>query len=97
MLFEVNGTRTTVTITTVVEKFEECEVELGKAKVREYTDCPSSEDGDPTAWYAHAASALEYGAPHKIDCEDFGTREVISTETTVKQEWDRDIALDHIG
>jgi len=49
MLFEINGTRTTVTITTVVEKFEECEVELGKAKVREYTDCPSSEDGDPTA------------------------------------------------
>ncbi len=69
MNFDISGTRTTVTTTTVVEKFEDCTVELGKAKIREYTQCPcpSSEDGDPSVWYDYAEEAMKLGVPHKID------------------------------
>jgi len=87
MDFDISGTRTTVTTTTVVEKFEDCTVELGKAKVREYTECPSSEDGDPSVWYGYAEEAMELGVPHKID-KEYGTVRVVETTTKVTYEWD---------
>ena len=66
MDFIVNGTRTTIKITKVVEKIEDGEVTLGKQTVREATGCPSSEDGDSSAWYDYAAEALDQGAQHKL-------------------------------
>ena len=91
MDFTVNGTRTTITIVTVVEKIEEGEVILGKQTVREATGCPSSEDGDPSVWYDYAAEALERGAKHKLQG---GTTTVISDTTEIKTSWDRDLKVD---
>jgi hypothetical protein len=91
MDFTVNGTRTTITITKVVEKIEEGEVTLGKQTVREATGCPSSEDGDSSVWYDYAAEALEQGARHKLKN---GTRTVISDTTNVEVRWGRDLEVD---
>ena len=91
MDFTVNGTRTTITITKVVEKIEEGEVTLGKQTVREATGCPSSEDGDASVWYDYAAEALEQGARHKLKN---GTRTVISDTTNVEVRWGRDLEVD---
>lgn len=91
MDFTVNGTRTTITITKVVEKIEDGEVTLGKQTVREATGCPSSEDGDSSVWYDYAAEALESGAKHKLQG---GTTTVISDTTEIKTSWDRDLDVD---
>jgi len=90
MDFDITGTRTTVTTITVVEKFEDCTLEIGKAQVRKYTDAPASQDGDPSVWYDYAEEAVLNGAPHKIDVED-GTKEVISTTKEVAYEWEWDV------
>ena len=92
MDFTVNGTRTTITITKVVEKIEDGEVTLGKQTVREATGCPSSEDGDPSVWYDYAAEALDNGARHKLQG---GTKTVISDTTEIRTSWDRDLDVDH--
>ena len=92
MDFTVNGTRTTITITKVVEKIEEGEVTLGKQTVREATGCPSSEDGDSSVWYDYAAEALEQGARHKLQG---GTTTVISDTTEIRTSWDSDLDVDH--
>jgi len=91
MDFTVNGTRTTITITKVVEKIEEGEVTLGKQTVLEATGCPSSEDGDSSVWYDYAAEALDQGARHKLKN---GTRTVISDTTDVVVRWGRDLEVD---
>jgi hypothetical protein len=91
MDFTVSGTRTTITITKVVEKIEEGEVTLGKQTVREATGCPSSEDGDSSVWYDYAAEALESGAQHKLKN---GTKTVISDTTDVEVRWGRDLEVD---
>ena len=91
MDFTVNGTRTTITITKVVEKVEEGEVTLGKQTVLEATGCPSSEDGDSSVWYDYAAEALEQGARHKLKG---GTTTVISDTTDVVVRWGRDLDVD---
>jgi hypothetical protein len=91
MDFTVNGTRTTITITKVVEKIEDGEVTLGKQTVREATGCPSSEDGDSSVWYDYAAEALESGAQHKLKN---GTKTVISDTTDVEVRWGRDLEVD---
>ena len=91
MDFTVNGTRTTITITKVVEKIEEGEVTLGKQTVLEATGCPSSEDGDSSIWYDYAAEALESGAQHKLKN---GTKTVISDTTDVEVRWGRDLEVD---
>jgi hypothetical protein len=91
--FDISGTRITVTTITVVEKFDECILEIGKAKVREYTEAPASQDGDPSAWYEYAEEAVLNGAPHKIDTECVGTKEVISTEKKVMYHWDNDLEI----
>ena len=91
MDFTVNGTRTTITITKVVEKIEDGEVTLGKQTVREATGCPSSEDGDSSVWYDYAAEALDQGARHKLKN---GTRTVISDTTDVVVRWGRDLEVD---
>ena len=91
MDFTVNGTRTTITITKVVEKIEDGEVTLGKQTVREATGCPSSEDGDPSVWYDYAAEALEQGARHKLQG---GTTTVISDKTEIRTSWDSDLDVD---
>tara|TARA_R100000808_G_C2136415_1_gene144705 strand:- start:535 stop:831 length:297 start_codon:yes stop_codon:yes gene_type:complete len=92
--FDISGTRTTVTTITVVEKFDDCcTLEIGKKKVREYTDAPASEDGDTSVWYDYAEEAVLNGAPHKIDTECGGTKEVISTEKTVEYHWDNDLEV----
>ena len=88
MDFTVNGTRTTITITKVVEKIEDGEVTLGKQTVLEATGCPSSEDGDSSVWYDYAAEALEQGARHKLKG---GTTTVISDTTDVVVRWGRDL------
>ena len=90
--FEMSGTRTTVTTITVVEKFDGCFLEIGKTKVREYTEAPASEDGDTSAWYDYAGEAVLAGAPHKIDTK-YGTKEVISTEKKVMYHWDNDLEV----
>ena len=92
MDFDLTGTRTTVTTITVVEKFDACTLEIGKAKVREYTDAPASEDGDPSVWYDYAGEALLNGASHKLDIED-GTKEVISTKKEVIYHWNNDLEV----
>lgn len=92
MDFTVSGTRTTITTFTVVEKIEDGEVTLGKQTVREVTGCPSSEDGDPSAWYDYAAEALEQGARHKLQG---GTTTVISDTTDVVVRWSRDLEVDY--
>ena len=92
MDFTVNGTRTTITITKVVEKIEDGEVTLGKQTVREATGCPSSEDGDSSVWYDYAAEALEQGARHKLQG---GTTTVISDTTEIRTSWDSDLDVDH--
>jgi hypothetical protein len=92
MDFTVNGTRTTITITKVVEKIEDGEVTLGKQTVREATGCPSSEDGDPSVWYDYAAEALEQGARHKLQG---GTTTVISDKTEIRTSWDSDLEADY--
>lgn len=92
MDFTVNGTRTTITITKVVEKIEDGEVTLGKQTVREATGCPSSEDGDSSVWYDYAAEALEQGARHKLKN---GTKTVISDTTDVEVRWDSDLEADY--
>jgi len=92
MDFTVNGTRTTITITKVVEKIEDGEVTLGKQTVREATGCPSSEDGDSSVWYDYAAEALEQGARHKLKN---GTKTVISDTTDVEVKWDSDLEADY--
>ena len=92
MNFTVNGTRTTITITTVVEKIEDGEVTLGKQTVREATGCPSSEDGDSSIWYDYAAEALDNGARHKLQN---GTKTVISDTTEIKTSWHSDLELEH--
>ena len=94
MDFTLNGTRTSITITTVVEKIEDGEVTLGKKTVREATGCPSSEDGDSSAWYAYAAEALDNGAQHKLQ-KDFGKITVVSDQTKIKTSWDNDLELEH--
>jgi len=91
MDFTVNGTRTTITITKVVEKIEDGEVTLGKQTVLEATGCPSSEDGDSSVWYDYAAEALEQGARHKLKG---GTTTVISDTTDVVVRWGRDLDVD---
>ena len=91
MDFTVNGTRTTITITKVVEKIEDGEVTLGKKTVLEATGCPSSEDGDSSVWYDYAAEALDQGARHKLKN---GTRTVISDTTDVVVRWGRDLEVD---
>ena len=91
MDFTVNGTRTTITITKVVEKIEDGEVTLGKQTVREATGCPSSEDGDASVWYDYAAEALDQGAQHKLKN---GTKTVISDTTDVEVRWGRDLEVD---
>ena len=91
MDFTVSGTRTTITITKVVEKIEDGEVTLGKQTVREATGCPSSEDGDSSIWYDYAAEALESGAQHKLKN---GTKTVISDTTDVEVRWGRDLEVD---
>ena len=91
MDFTVNGTRTTITITKVVEKIEDGEVTLGKQTVREATGCPSSEDGDSSVWYDYAAEALDQGARHKLKG---GTTTVISDTTDVEVRWGRDLEVD---
>ena len=91
MDFTVNGTRTTITITKVVEKIEDGEVTLGKQTVREATGCPSSEDGDSSVWYDYAAEALEQGAQHKLQG---GTTTVISDKTEIRTSWDSDLDVD---
>tara|TARA_R110000851_G_scaffold84364_2_gene183899 strand:- start:1373 stop:1657 length:285 start_codon:yes stop_codon:yes gene_type:complete len=93
MNFTVNGTRTTIMITTVVEKIEDGEVTLGKQTVREATGCPSSEDGDSSIWYDYAAEALDNGAQHKLQ-KDFGKITVISDQTKIKTSWDGDLEVD---
>ncbi len=90
--FDISGTRTTVTTITVVEKFDECNLVIGKTKVREYTEAPASQDGDPSAWYEYAEEAVLNGAPHKIEAE-YGTKEVISTEKKVMYHWDNDLEV----
>ena len=90
--FDISGTRTTVTTITVVEKFDECNLVIGKTKVREYTEAPASQDGDPSAWYEYAQEAVLNGAPHKIEAE-YGTKEVISTEKKVMYHWDNDLEV----
>jgi hypothetical protein len=92
MDFTVSGTRTTITITKVVEKIEDGEVTLGKQTVREATGCPSSEDGDSSVWYDYAAEALEQGARHKLKN---GTKTVISDTTDVEVKWDSDLEADY--
>jgi hypothetical protein len=92
MDFTVSGTRTTITITKVVEKIEDGEVTLGKQTVREATGCPSSEDGDPSVWYDYAAEALEQGARHKLQG---GTTTVISDKTEIRTSWDSDLEADY--
>ena len=92
MDFTVSGTRTTITITKVVEKIEDGEVTLGKQTVREATGCPSSEDGDSSVWYDYAAEALEQGARHKLKN---GTKTVISDTTDVEVRWDSDLEADY--
>ena len=92
MDFTVSGTRTTITITKVVEKIEEGEVTLGKQTVREATGCPSSEDGDSSVWYDYAAEALDQGARHKLQG---GTTTVISDTTEIRTSWDSDLDVDH--
>lgn len=91
--FDISGTRITVTTITVVEKFDECTLEIGKAKVREYTDAPASEDGDPSVWYDYAGEALLNGAPHKLEIEFGGTKEVISTKKEVIYHWNNDLEV----
>lgn len=91
--FDISGTRTTVTTITVVEKFDECILEIGKTNVRQYTEAPASQDGDPSAWYEYAEEAVLNGAPHKIDTECGGTKEVISTEKKVMYHWDNDLEV----
>ena len=91
MDFTVSGTRTTITITKVVEKIEDGEVTLGKQTVREATGCPSSEDGDSSVWYDYAAEALESGAQHKLKN---GTKTVISDTTEIRTSWDSDLDVD---
>ncbi len=93
MDFDLTGTRTTVTTITVVEKFDECTLEIGKTKVREYTDAPASEDGDTSVWYDYAGEAVLAGAPHKIDTAFGGTKEVISTEKKVIYHWNNDLEV----
>ena len=93
MNFTVNGTRTTIMITTVVEKIEDGEVTLGKQTVREATGCPSSEDGDSSIWYDYAAEALDNGAQHKLQ-KDFGKITVISDTTEIRTSWDGDLEVD---
>ena len=90
--FDISGTRITVTTITVVEKFDECNLVIGKTKVREYTEAPASQDGDPSAWYEYAEEAVLNGAPHKIEAE-YGTKEVISTEKKVMYHWDNDLEV----
>ena len=90
--FDISGTRTTVTTITVVEKFDECNLVIGKTKVREYTEAPASQDGDPSAWYEYAEEAVLNGAPHKIEAE-YGTKEVIMTSTKVEYHWDNDLEV----
>ena len=92
MNFTVNGTRTTIMITTVVEKIEDGEVTLGKQTVREATGCPSSEDGDSSIWYDYAAEALDNGARHKLQN---GTKTVISDTTEIRTSWDSDLEADY--
>jgi len=92
MDFTVNGTRTTITITKVVEKIEDGEVILGKQTVREATGCPSSEDGDSSVWYDYAAEALDQGAQHKLQG---GTTTVISDTTEIRTSWDSDLDVDY--
>ncbi len=90
--FYISGTRTTTKTITVVEKFEECVLEIGKSKVREYTDAPASQDGDPSVWYDYAEEAVSNGAPHKIDTDE-GTTEIIMTTTKVEYDWDNDLEV----
>ncbi len=90
--FHISGTRTTVTTITVVEKFDGCFLEIGKTKVREYTEAPASEDGDTSAWYDYAEEAVLAGAPHKIETK-YGTKEVISTGKKVMYHWDNDLEV----
>ena len=91
--FDISGTRTTVTTITVVEKFDVCTLEIGKTKVREYTEAPASEDGDTSVRYDYAGEAVLNGAPHKIDTECGGTKEVISTEKEVMYHWNNDLEV----
>ena len=57
MIFQIDAFRKR----NVIERIEGT-INISKKEVMEVTGCPSSEDGDSTAWYAHVEEAIELGA-----------------------------------
>ena len=91
MKFYVEGTRTRIVTTTIVERIEG-EIAITKAEVMRVTACESVIDGDSTGWYSEVADALEDGAMHKTP-ENCKTT-IIETSEVVDYSWDRDIQVD---
>ena len=57
MKFEINAIREKLIIETIAGT-----INITKQEVMKVTGCPSSEDGDSTAWYAYVEEAIEKGA-----------------------------------
>ena len=57
MKFSIEGKRTKVITTTIVE-YITGEIEITKKTVMKETDCLAKQDGDSTAWYNYVNEAL---------------------------------------
>ena len=57
MEFQIDAFRTR----NVIERIEGT-IKISKQQVMKVTGCPSSEDGDSTAWYSYVEEAIEKGA-----------------------------------
>ena len=57
MEFQIDAFRTR----NVIERIEGT-IKMSKKEVMKVTGCPSSEDGDSTAWYSYVEEAIEQGA-----------------------------------
>tara|TARA_X000000950_G_C13704284_1_gene573442 strand:+ start:539 stop:790 length:252 start_codon:yes stop_codon:yes gene_type:complete len=71
----------------VIERIEGT-IKISKKEVMRVTGCPSSEDGDSTAWYSYVEEAIENGAYHRQDVKV--TRQAQSDEseyTGVEIDW----------
>ena len=64
MRFYIEGRRTRVITTTVIEDFSG-EIEITKQEVMQVTGCQAKEDGDSTSWYGYVEEALHQNADHK--------------------------------
>jgi|TARA_E500000178_G_C16623079_1_gene574235 hypothetical protein len=65
MIFNIEGRRTKVITTTIIEDFEG-EIDITKKEVMRVTGCSAKEDGDSSSWYSYVDDALQVNA----DCEE---------------------------